>query len=129
MAGTTIKIKPGDPPVTTTTPQVTVDTTGLPVGKYTFQLTVEDSTGVKSPPTSVVVTIVAQPVAVLTGPASVNVNTAINLDGSTSTDPGGTIGKYYWSVVTTPTLLGPPILPPITPATPAVTPVTPIVSR
>lgn len=97
-----IKIRPGDAPLATTGPTVAVDTTGMAVGRYTFSLTVKDTSGASSVAATCVVVIQAQPVAVITGPASVGVNQAITLDGSTSTDPGGTIGSYLWSVTPAP---------------------------
>jgi PKD repeat protein len=81
------------------TPTVTVDG-GLKVGTYTFQLIVDDASGVSSAPKTVQVTVVAQPVAnfVVNPPQPAPLAT-FTLDGSTSVSPGGQITSWRWTLL------------------------------
>jgi hypothetical protein len=84
---------------TQTGPSVSVkwDPTFNNLHSLTFGLTVTDSFGVKS--TNVArVTVVIQPVAGITAPATVVAGTPIALDGATSMGPGL---KFAWTLVAT----------------------------
>ncbi len=84
---------------TQTGPSVSVkwDPTFNNLHSLTFGLTVTDSFGVKS--TNVArVTVVIQPVAGITAPATVVAGTPIALDGTTSMGPGL---KFAWTLVAT----------------------------
>ncbi len=67
-------------------------------GSYTVTLTVTDNQGLASAPVSHVVTVTAPanqpPVAAFT---SVPTNLSVAFDGTTSTDPDGTIASYAWA--------------------------------
>jgi uncharacterized protein (TIGR03382 family) len=43
-----------------------------------------------------------QPIAVATGPAQVTAGTVVSLDGSSSSDPDGTVAAYHWTQVAGP---------------------------
>jgi hypothetical protein len=77
---------------------VSADLTGLAAGTYTFELVVEDSTGVRSAPATVSVVIAGVPLAVLAAPATAPADQPFTLDGSGSSHPGGTIASYCWSL-------------------------------
>ena len=93
-------------PVETAEPTVSVDlteATGLPAGKYRFQLVVTDSDGIASDPVIAEVTVRDQrkPVAkVAAEPAVVEFGASFKLNGagSTSPRPGRTL-KYRWTLL------------------------------
>jgi hypothetical protein len=93
-------------PVETTDPTVNVDlteATGLPAGKYRFQLVVTDSDGIASDPVVAEVTVrdLRKPTAKLTVPTSpVDFGQSIKLDGTGSTSPrAGRTLKYRWTLL------------------------------
>lgn len=76
----------------------------LRVGAHTFQLTVTDDSGNVSQPASVRVIIIddQRPTAVIDGPASVGAGKPFTLTGRRSTDLGGRITSYQWTLVSAP---------------------------
>lgn len=93
-------------------PKVTVDG-GLAVGTHTFQLIVDDASGVSSAPKTIQVTIVAQPVADFSvAPPQPAPQTTFTLDGSASKSPGGRITSWRWTLLTAPPPIPTPPVPP-----------------
>ena len=97
-------------------PKVTVDG-GLAVGTHTFQLIVDDASGVSSAPKTIQVTVVAQPVADFSvNPAQPAPLTTFTLDGSASKSPGGRITSWRWTLLSAPPV---PVPSPPSPPVPA----------
>lgn len=73
----------------------------LAVGAHTFQLEVEDNSGNRSAPARIRVVVLDDkaPTAVIDGPDRVPVGTAITLSGARSSDIGGQIVRYIWTLV------------------------------
>src|SRR5689334_16762450 len=93
-----IKLTPGGPASPPQTdPTAIVDSTGLPVGKYTFSLVVTDDAGIASDPGTWAVEIRDKPVAKIDGVTTVALNQPINLTGKAST-PAGSIKSFTWSL-------------------------------
>jgi hypothetical protein len=81
---------------------VTVDPNNpLPAGTMQFQLVVVDDAQNESAPAQVVVHVIdnVRPTAILSAPAMVPVGQGFMLNGSQSTDIGGTIVTYRWTRV------------------------------
>lgn len=76
-------------------------TQNLPPGRYRYQLIVEDDRGLRSDPVVIVVQVVAPPVAVLEvrPGTTLRSNADFVLDGSKSTDTGGKITRYHWTLL------------------------------
>jgi hypothetical protein len=70
-------------------------------GRYVFQLVVIDDSGNESQPDTVEVIIrdTERPTAVITAPQSVNFGENFVLDGRLSSDIGGRIVGYRWTLV------------------------------
>lgn len=90
--------------IETREPFITVDASPqapLKPGKMTFQLVVVDDTGNESAPAMMTVFVVdsERPTAILVGPDKVPQAQAFRLDGSRSTDVGGQIVRYKWTLV------------------------------
>lgn len=84
-----------------TTLVITVDPTNpMAIGTYLFQLEVVDDAGNRSQPAQIRVTVLDDkaPNAIVTGPATVGFGAGFTLDGSKSTDIGGSIAKYIWTL-------------------------------
>jgi ribosomal protein L14 len=79
---------------------------GLVQGNYVFRLTVTDNDGAKSTDDiSVVVNAAVNKVPVANAGANLSITlptSSVTLDGSTSSDPDGTIASYVWSQVSGP---------------------------
>jgi hypothetical protein len=91
-------------PFETTEPFVTVDASPqapFKTGKMTFTLVVVDDSGNESAPATFVVNVIdsERPTAIVTGPEKVPQTTPFKLDGSKSTDVGGKIVRYRWTLV------------------------------
>ena len=104
--------------VITTPAAVGTTVTGLVAGVYVFQLTITDNNNITSSAT-VQVTVTAAATSTPTANAGANQSIALpisqaSLDGSASTDVGGTISTYAWTqvsgpstaVITTPAAVG-----------------------
>jgi len=81
--------------------------TGLTAGSYTFRLTVKDNTGA-SVSDDVVINVTAAanlpPVAKAGSDLSITLPTnTVNISGSSSADPDGTISSYQWTKLSGPT--------------------------
>ncbi len=100
----------------------TVDPTFTPSqpGRYEVQLEVTDDRGATRTDT-VVITVNAPPVADAGVDKTVQPNTQIQLDGSLSDDPDGTISSYSWSFQTTPSGASPSFNPGADKVAPTVT--------
>jgi hypothetical protein len=90
--------------IETEEPQVQVEINQenpLPPGRYTFQLVVVDDSGNESLPDSVAVIIrdTLRPTAVIEAPGSVTFGESFLLDGRRSSDIGGQIVTYRWTLV------------------------------
>ena len=96
-----------DKPQDTDKPAIDVENK-LKAGVYRFQLIVEDSDGLQSDPVFTTVTVRDRPVAVLNAPKVVQAGQAFALSGDGSTDPGGQITKYHFTLVAND---GTPIIP------------------
>lgn len=98
------EFRPGET-ITTPDPTVTVEVSAdnpLPVGRHTFQLVVVDDAGNRSQPARVQIVVLDDqaPTAILTAqPARAPAGTSIVLDGRRSTDIGGSIAAYEWTLV------------------------------
>ncbi|PWB63199.1 MAG: hypothetical protein C3F16_05490 [Betaproteobacteria bacterium] len=91
-------------PVTTTSPSFSF--TPDVVGNWLVELVVTDNSGNVSRPTGILIAVISPdttpPTAVLDGPATATAGIAIALSGARSSDVGGTIVSYQWSVTTRP---------------------------
>jgi YD repeat-containing protein len=67
-------------------------------GTYTVRLRVTDDDGGQATTTATVRVTDAAPTARITLPAHAAVNADLTFDGTTSTDPDGTIAKYEWDL-------------------------------
>jgi hypothetical protein len=85
---------------TVATREATFDAPGLPSGSYAASLVVVDDSGNESAPaaTRFVVSDPTRPIALVAAPATVPAGTSFTLDGSRSTDVGGEIREYRWTV-------------------------------
>lgn len=97
------QFKPGEP-IETEEPTVRVEVDPqrpLAPGRYTFQLVVVDDSGNESAPDSVTVIVrdTQRPTAVIEAPASVVFGESFALDGRRSSDVGGQITTYRWTLV------------------------------
>lgn len=89
-------------PVVSSDPTVVVDaTSGLRPGRHRFQLVVEDDAGNASEPTTVEVIVVddTRPTAVLDAPPRATVGRPFQLSGARSSDIGGRIVKYRFTLL------------------------------
>jgi hypothetical protein len=89
--------------IETTEPFIQVDASPqnpLKPGKMTFTLVVVDDSGNESAPATFIVNVVdsERPTAILVGPEKVPQAQAFKLDGSRSTDIGGRIMRYRWTL-------------------------------
>lgn len=89
--------------IETTEPFIQVDgspQSPLRVGKMTFTLVVVDDAGNESPQSTFTVNVYdsERPTAILTGPDRVPQAQPFRLDGSRSTDVGGKIVRYKWTL-------------------------------
>jgi hypothetical protein len=74
----------------------------LPVGRHRFQLVVVDDAGNESAPAFCDVTVIdnQRPTAIITPAAlSVAVNQNFTLSGANSTDIGGRIARFRWTLI------------------------------
>lgn len=74
----------------------------LPVGAYTFQLEVVDTSGNRSQPVAARLFIIdtQAPSAIISAPRSVPFATQFTLSGAESMDVGGgTIARYIWTLI------------------------------
>lgn len=74
----------------------------LPVGRHRFQLVVVDDSGNESEPAFCDVTVIDsnRPTAVITPPRlNVAFNTNFTLSGAASTDVGGRIARFRWTLI------------------------------
>jgi hypothetical protein len=73
----------------------------LPVGRHQFQLVVVDDSGNQSEPAvfEVIVRDTSKPTAVIDGPRAVDAGSSFQLSGRRSTDVGGRIVKYRWTLL------------------------------
>ena len=81
---------------------ISVDPTRpMATGTYLFQLEVLDNSGNKSAPAQIRVSVLDDqlPNAIVTGPSTVSFAQSFTLDGSRSTDIGGSIVKYIWTLL------------------------------
>lgn len=82
---------------------ITVDANRpLPVGAYTFQLTVVDNSGNPSQPTSHRLFVIdnQNPTAIISAPRQVPFGQPITLSGAESRDVGGgQIVRYVWTLI------------------------------
>ncbi|HEX6042059.1 hypothetical protein [Longimicrobium sp.] len=91
-------------PIETTEPFITVDASAqnpFKVGKLIFSLVVVDDSGNESGQSTFTVNVIdsERPTAILTGPDKVPQTQSFKLDGSRSTDVGGRIVRYRWTLV------------------------------
>ena len=94
---------PGTPPDTLL--EITIDpATPLKVGRHTFQLQVTDDSGNISAPATVQVLVIDDkaPTAIIDGPDRVGVGTGFTLSGKRSTDIGGKLVKFTWTLIAAP---------------------------
>jgi len=82
---------------------ITVDATNpMKTGTYLFHLEVIDDSGNRSAPAQAIVTVIDDklPNAIISPPKmAVGFGTSFTLSGKESTDIGGTIAKYIWTLV------------------------------
>jgi hypothetical protein len=73
----------------------------MATGTYLFQLEVIDNAGNRSKPAVVRITVLDDqaPNAIIGAPATVGFGAGFTLDGSKSTDIGGTITKFIWTLL------------------------------
>jgi hypothetical protein len=91
-------------PIETTEPEVEVTVNPqapLPVGRHRFQLVVVDDSGNVSEPdvVEVIVKDTSRPTAVLQAPREVNFGQSFPLSGRQSSDIGGRIVRYRWTLL------------------------------
>lgn len=93
----------GTAPVVETTDPTRV-VAPLPLGRHPVTLVVTDDSGNDSPPVSGFITVVdsVAPVAVLDAPLTATADVAMALSGTRSTDVGGRVIRYRWTVGTRP---------------------------
>jgi YD repeat-containing protein len=92
---------PGGQEIETKDPTFNASSAGLSNGLHTFSLTVTDDSGNESNPVARVVEIGPdnrKPTAVLEGPDVVGIGDPIALSGARSTDVGGRVIRYRWTV-------------------------------
>lgn len=73
----------------------------MPPGTYLFQLEVVDDAGNRSKPVQAKLVIIDDnaPNAVISAPRSVSFGRSFTLSGQESTDVGGSIAKFIWTLV------------------------------
>jgi hypothetical protein len=73
----------------------------LKPGTYLFQLEVVDDAGNRSQPTRAKLVVIddTAPNAIISAPSTVSVGRTFTLSGKDSTDIGGTIEKFIWTLV------------------------------
>ncbi|MDQ8204039.1 hypothetical protein [Pelagicoccus sp. SDUM812003] len=88
-------------------PQLTIQVDSsnpLAPGSYRFQLVVSDESGNSSQPATVNVVVIDDnaPTAIIDAPSRVSFGANIILSGARSTDIGGAIESYEWTLIDTP---------------------------
>ncbi len=91
-------------PIETTDPTIEVTVTPakpLPVGRKRFQLVVVDDSGNQSDPdvVEVIVRDAQKPTAVIDAPRLVDFGKSFQLSGTRSSDVGGRVVKYVWTLL------------------------------
>ena len=91
-------------PIETTDPTIEVTVTPakpLPVGRKRFQLVVVDDSGNQSDPdvVEVIVRDAQKPTAVIDAPRLVDFGKSFQLSGARSSDVGGRVVKYVWTLL------------------------------
>ena len=88
----------GGSPIQTAAPSFTA--AALPLGRHTASLVVTDDSGNESAPVAAAVIVIddIRPTAVLDAPATATAGAAIALSGARSSDVGGRIVRWRWTV-------------------------------
>lgn len=96
-------------PVVGTAPDAVFEITNDPaaplkVGNHTFQLQVTDDSGNVSQPTTVRVIVIDDkaPTAVIDAPTRVSIGAGFTLSGKRSSDVGGKLVKFTWTLIEAP---------------------------